>query len=96
MVLMVLDIDLEQSAITAGDNQQVIPEALKIVRDRYKKQGKHFIISMAPEFPYLRTAGGYVPYITALENEYDFIAPQLYNQAGDGLSVGRRMDCSEQ
>ncbi len=83
-----LDIDLEQSAITAGDNQQVIPEALKIVRDHYKKQGKHFIISMAPEFPYLRTAGGYVPYITALENEYDFIAPQLYNQAGDGLSVG--------
>ncbi len=43
---------------------------------------------MAPEFPYLRTQGKYVPYITALENEYDFIAPQLYNQAGDGISVG--------
>lgn len=83
-----LDIDLEQSAITAGDNQTVIPKALKIVRSHYAKQGKHFIISMAPEFPYLRTGGSYVPYLQALENEYDFIAPQLYNQAGDGLSIG--------
>lgn len=43
---------------------------------------------MAPEFPYLRTQGAYVPYINALEEEYDFIAPQLYNQAGDGISFG--------
>ena len=83
-----LDIDLEQTAVAAGDNQTVIPAALKIVREHYKKENKHFIISMAPEFPYLRTNGAYVPYITALQNEYDFIAPQLYNQAGDGISVG--------
>ncbi|THE11957.1 chitinase [Enterococcus hirae] len=83
-----LDIDLEQTAVAAGDNTTVIPEALKIVRDHYQKEQKHFIISMAPEFPYLRTQGKYVPYITALEEQYDFIAPQLYNQAGDGISVG--------
>ncbi|EPI01571.1 putative chitinase C1 [Enterococcus faecalis 13-SD-W-01] len=83
-----LDIDLEQTAVDAGDNQTVIPEALKIVREHYQKQGKHFIISMAPEFPYLRENGKYVPYIEGLKEEYDFIAPQLYNQAGDGLSIG--------
>ena len=58
----------------------MIPDALKIVRAHFEKEQKHFIISMAPEFPYLRTQGKYVPYITALEQEYDFIAPQLYNQ----------------
>ncbi|MBO0460290.1 chitinase [Enterococcus sp. DIV1298c] len=83
-----LDIDLEQTAVDAGDNKTVIPAALKIVRAHFEKEQKHFIISMAPEFPYLRTQGKYVPYITALEEEYDFIAPQLYNQAGDGISVG--------
>lgn len=83
-----LDIDLEQTAVDAGDNKTVIPDALKIVRAHFEKEQKHFIISMAPEFPYLRTQGKYVPYITALEQEYDFIAPQLYNQAGDGISVG--------
>ena len=49
-----LDIDLEQLAITAGDNQTVIPAALKIVKDHYRSQGKNFIITMAPEFPYLK------------------------------------------
>lgn len=83
-----LDIDLEQTAVAAGDNQSVIPAALKIVRDHYKKENKHFIISMAPEFPYLRNNQAYTPYVRALENEYDFIAPQLYNQAGDGISIG--------
>ncbi|MBM1152257.1 fibronectin type III domain-containing protein [Enterococcus durans] len=83
-----LDIDLEQTAVEAGDNQSVIPAALKIVREHYQKENKHFIISMAPEFPYLRNNQAYTPYVRALENEYDFIAPQLYNQAGDGISIG--------
>ena len=83
-----LDIDLEQTAVAAGDNQSVIPAALKIVREHYQKENKHFIISMAPEFPYLRHNKAYTPYVHALENEYDFIAPQLYNQAGDGISIG--------
>lgn len=50
-------------------------------------QGKHFIVSMAPEFPYLHKNGKYVPYLQALEGVYDFIAPQYYNQGGDGLWV---------
>jgi len=82
-----LDIDLEQSAIDFADNKTVLPAALKLVKDHYAAQGKHFIISMAPEFPYLTTAGKYVGYIQALEGYYDFIAPQYYNQGGDGIWV---------
>lgn len=82
-----LDIDLEQAAIDAADNSTVIPAALKLVREHYATQGSHFIISMAPEFPHLRTEGKYVPYLSALEGVYDFIAPQYYNQMGDGLYV---------
>lgn len=82
-----LDIDLEQAAIGAANNKTVLPIALKKVKDYYAAQGKNFIISMAPEFPYLRTAGSYLDYISALEGYYDFIAPQYYNQGGDGLWV---------
>ncbi len=35
-----LDIDLEQLAITAGDNQTVIPATLKIVKDHYRDKEK--------------------------------------------------------
>ena len=48
-----LDIDLEQSAVTASDNQTVIPAALRLVKEHYQQQGKNFLITMAPEFPYL-------------------------------------------
>lgn len=82
-----LDIDLEQTAITTLDNQTVIPAALRLVKDHYRSEGKNFIVSMAPEFPYLRTNGQYKTYITSLEGYYDFIAPQFYNQGGDGLWV---------
>lgn len=82
-----LDIDLEQNAIIAKDNQTVIPAALKIVKDHYNQQGWNFIISMAPEFPYLRIGNSYGPYITSLDGYYDFIAPQFYNQGGDGVWV---------
>ncbi|KMY01300.1 chitinase [Pseudomonas syringae KCTC 12500] len=111
-----LDIDLEQAAITFADNRTVLPAALRMVREHYNTEGKHFIISMAPEFPYLRaskklpvlkeittyfpflkdfvklleslTSGGaYLAYINALEDIYDFIAPQYYNQGGDGIWV---------
>ncbi len=58
-----------------------------LVREHYAGQGKHFIVSMAPEFPYLHKNGKYVPYLQALEGVYDFIAPQYYNQGGDGLWV---------
>ncbi|GGE71504.1 chitinase [Priestia taiwanensis] len=82
-----LDIDLEQNAITAGDNQTVIPAALKLVKDHYRAKGQNFLITMAPEFPYLRTGGKYVPYVQSLDSYYDFIHPQLYNQGGDGVTA---------
>ncbi|QQQ50263.1 fibronectin type III domain-containing protein [Pseudomonas syringae] len=112
-----LDIDLEQTAITFADNRTVLPAALRMVREHYETEGQHFIISMAPEFPYLRSAtrdtpllkeittqfpflkefvafltsfksgGAYLAYIEALEDLYDFIAPQYYNQGGDGIWV---------
>ncbi len=82
-----LDIDLEQSAITSAGNTTVIPAALRLVKDHYAKESQHFIISMAPEFPYLRENGGYVPYLQALDGYYDFIAPQYYNQGSDGVWV---------
>ncbi|RAI72582.1 chitinase [Pseudomonas fluorescens] len=87
-----LDIDLEQSAIDFADNKAVLPAALKLVKDHYKGEGKLFIISMAPEFPYLRSGGKYVEYIQALEGYYDFIAPQYYNQGGDGIWVQEAND----
>lgn len=77
-----LDIDLEGNAILAGANQTEIPAALKIVKQRYPG----FIISMAPEFPYLRSGGSYEKLIKGLEGYYDFISPQYYNQAGDGVT----------
>lgn len=82
-----LDIDLEQSAVTASDNQTVIPAALRLVKEHYQQQGKNFLITMAPEFPYLTEGGKYVPYITGLEGYYDWINPQFYNQGGDGIWV---------
>ncbi|MEW5562017.1 glycosyl hydrolase family 18 protein [Enterobacter asburiae] len=79
-----LDIDLEGGAISAGANITEIPAALKMVKQQYP----HFIISMAPEFPYLQAGRtGYVQLIKSLEGYYDFISPQFYNQGGDGVSV---------
>ncbi|MBC2306532.1 DUF5011 domain-containing protein [Listeria booriae] len=82
-----LDIDLEQSAITAGENQTIIPEALREVKNHYKAQNKNFLITMAPEFPYLKPGAAYEAYIKGLDGYYDWINPQLYNQSGDGLWV---------
>ncbi|MGL4602144.1 MAG: immunoglobulin-like domain-containing protein [Plesiomonas sp.] len=82
-----LDIDLEQTAITAANNQTVIPAALRMVKDHYRTKGENFIITMAPEFPYLTAGGAYIPYITGLEGYYDWINPQFYNQGGDGVYI---------
>ncbi|MFB2865935.1 immunoglobulin-like domain-containing protein [Aeromonas sp. MdU4] len=82
-----LDIDLEQTAITAANNQTVIPAALRLVKDHYRAQGKNFLITMAPEFPYLKETGAYTPYLKALEGYYDWINPQFYNQGGDGIWI---------
>ncbi|MFQ1796795.1 immunoglobulin-like domain-containing protein [Aeromonas allosaccharophila] len=82
-----LDIDLEQAAVTAANNQTVIPAALRLVKDHYRAQGKNFLITMAPEFPYLTANGLYTPYLRALEGYYDWINPQFYNQGGDGIWI---------
>ncbi|WP_299004168.1 immunoglobulin-like domain-containing protein [uncultured Shewanella sp.] len=82
-----IDIDLEQSAISAGDNNTVIPQALIQVKEHYQEQGLNFMITMAPEYPYLRDGGAYVTYIEQLEGYYDFINPQFYNQGGDGIWI---------
>ncbi len=87
-----LDIDLEQAAIDAGANKTVIPEALKLVRHHYAGLGQHFFISMAPEFPYLMNGGKYIDYIRNLDGYYDLIAPQYYNQGGDGIWVPEAND----
>lgn len=81
-----IDLDLEQSAITAADNQKVIPSALKKVKAHYASEGKNFLITMAPEFPYLKANGPYAEYINNLDGQYDWINPQYYNQGGDGVS----------
>ncbi|QGH62016.1 chitinase [Serratia proteamaculans] len=78
-----LDIDLEGAAIIAGANQTEIPAALKIVKNTFPK----FIISMAPEFPHLRTGGAYEKLIKGLQGYYDVISPQYYNQMGDGVAA---------
>ena len=81
-----MDIDLEDSAMTAADNQTVIPEALIEIKNHYINNGRNFMITMAPEFPYLRKPDGpYVPYIQKLEGYYDIIFPQYYNQGADGI-----------
>ncbi|MGL5290248.1 MAG: glycosyl hydrolase family 18 protein [Aeromonas sp.] len=82
-----LDIDLEQAAIAAANNQTVIPAALHIVKEHYRALGKNFLITMAPEFPYLTTNGAYIPYLRNLDADYDWINPQFYNQGGDGVYI---------
>lgn len=57
------------------------------MKEHYRAEGKNFLITMAPEFPYLTTGGKYVPYIDNLEGYYDWINPQFYNQGGDGIWV---------
>ncbi|MFE8730871.1 chitinase, partial [Aeromonas hydrophila] len=69
------------------NNQTVIPAALRLVKDHYRTQGKNFLITMAPEFPYLTASGPYTPYLRALEGYYDWINPQFYNQGGDGIWI---------
>lgn len=83
-----LDIDLEQNAIKAADNEYVITEALKVVKLHYQEQGENFLIAMAPEFPNLRVnaANTYKEYIEKLDDYYDWISPQFYNQDGDGVN----------
>lgn len=80
------DLNLENTSIAAGQNEQVLPRALNELKAEFAQAGRKFIITMAPEFPYLRTSGfNGVSYREYLNNtHYDLIFPQYYNQAGDG------------
>ncbi len=84
-----INIDLEGSSITAADNQTVIPEALRELKEYYRLNGKDFIITLSPEFPALRGPNAlYAPYIEGLDESYDFVFPQYYNQGSDGIWYG--------
>lgn len=82
-----INLDLEPSALDLADNKRVITTALKRVKDYRAKLGEHFLISLTPEFSQLTVTGKYAPYLMALEDDYDFVAPQYYNQGGDGIWV---------
>ena len=77
-----VDINLENRSITAADNQTVIPQVLNELKSEFNSQGRKFFITLAPEFPYLRSGGTYLPYVN--NTNYDLMMPQYYNQGGDG------------
>ena len=82
------DIDLEGLSIEAADNSSVIPAVLNELKREFNQQGRKFLITMAPEFPYLRepNVASYKPYLD--KTEYDLIFPQFYNQGSDGIWTG--------
>ena len=81
-----VDIDLEGESVRAADNQTVIPEVLREIKDHYRAQGREFVITMAPEFIDLRgEEAPYRPYVDDLEGYYNLIFPQYYNQGADGI-----------
>jgi chitinase len=53
--------------------------------DYFIDEGTPKMLTMAPEFPHMRTNGWYEDLINGLEDYYTFIHPQYYNQAGDGI-----------
>ncbi len=87
-----LDIDLEgasQLANTSGDNLQLLSKVLPDIYNKWKAEGKHFYITMAPEYPNLRAVSTsiYPQLIKNLAPYYAWIQPQIYNQGGDGINV---------
>ncbi|WP_158696771.1 glycosyl hydrolase family 18 protein [Mesoplasma florum] len=85
-----IDIDWESASLNSSESKKVTAEALKELKDEYKSEGKDFIITMAPEFPYLRksTEGrNYKEFLDGLDGYYDWINPQFYNGHGDGVQV---------
>lgn len=82
-----LDNYLEQAAITAKDNQAVIPTKLKRKKNYFPSQSTNFIYIIAPESPYFIPGRKYSTYISILDDNYDYLAPQFYNQGSDGIDV---------
>ncbi len=84
-----LDIDWEGSCLTDRESQQVTIDVLKEIKD----QNPEFMITMAPEMPYLKNStdkedtGSYIPFLRELDDYYDWINPQFYNGWGFGPFV---------
>ncbi|WP_339034898.1 glycosyl hydrolase family 18 protein [Spiroplasma endosymbiont of Cantharis rufa] len=80
-----IDIDWEGGALGDRESQQTTISALKEAKKIQNSKGKEFMITMAPELPYLKynTEGGnqgsYIPFLKGLDGLYDFINPQYYN-----------------
>ncbi|WP_339031131.1 glycosyl hydrolase family 18 protein [Spiroplasma endosymbiont of Cantharis nigra] len=75
-----LDIDWEGSCLADRESQQVTIDALKEIKDN----NPEFIITMAPEMPYLKnyteaSGGSYIPFLKQLDKYYNWINPQFYN-----------------
>ncbi|AAT75704.1 chitinase [Mesoplasma florum L1] len=94
-----LDIDWESESLKSSESKNVTAEALKELKDEYKSEGKDFIITMAPEFPYLRKIkeadGNYKEFLDGLDGYYDWINPQFYNGWGDGVLVETSEDAKK-
>ncbi|ATZ19466.1 chitinase [Mesoplasma entomophilum] len=93
-----LDIDWESASLNSSESKNVTAQALKELKDEYKSEGKDFIITMAPEFPYLRknTEGrNYKEFLDGLDGYYDWINPQFYNGWGDGVQVETSDDAAK-
>ncbi len=80
-----IDIDWEGGALGDRESQQTTISALKEAKKIQNSKGKEFMLTMAPELPYLKynTEGGnqasYIPFLKGLDGLYDFINPQYYN-----------------
>ncbi|AUM62614.1 glycosyl hydrolase family 18 protein [Spiroplasma monobiae] len=88
-----LDIDWEGECLSDRESQQTTIDALIEI----KKERPEFIITMAPEMPYLKnsTKNGeksYIPFLEGLYEYYDWINPQLYN----GWAFGPYVEKNEQ
>ncbi len=81
-----LDIDLEQSAIDLADNSAVLPAALAGARAPHRA-GQALHRQHGPGVPICTRTASTCLICRPWKVSYDFIAPQYYNQGGDGLWV---------
>ncbi|AUB31339.1 glycosyl hydrolase family 18 protein [Spiroplasma floricola] len=92
-----IDIDWEGGVLGDRQSQQTTISALKKAKEIQNSKGKEFLITMAPELPYLKynteagSQGSYIPFLKGLEGIYDFINPQYYN----GWAFGPFVDQEE-
>ncbi|AUB31506.1 glycosyl hydrolase family 18 protein [Spiroplasma floricola] len=84
-----LDIDWEGGCLSDRISQKVTIDALKEIKDA----NFDFIITMAPEMPYLKnntedgSKGSYIPFLKGLDKYYNWINPQFYNGWAFGTYV---------